>query len=126
MPAVVEDAPGEGDRVADVGHARDGAVPEVIALHDGRIHLHGAGGGQDGAPAGIETRVVLQDAHGSFDGVEGGAASLEHEPAGVHGAGDAVSQLVGSIVGIGAGPAVDDQRRDPACHRARSARTMTP
>jgi hypothetical protein len=59
----LHDEPGERDGVGDGGEARDGAAAQGGALHDARLHLDGAVGGEHGAPAGVEVRAVLQLPH---------------------------------------------------------------
>src|SRR5262249_43539810 len=126
VAASVQDPPRERDRVADVRHAGDGAIPEPVPFQDGGAHPDRARRREDGATARIEPRMILEHAHRGFDGGEGGAALEERLPARGDRALDALAKLAWSIGGIRAGAAVDDERGYPACHRASAARTMTP
>ena len=123
---VVEDAPGEGDRVPDLGDAGHGAVAERVALHDGRVHLDGARGREDGAAPGIEARVILEDAHRRLHRVERAATAAEDLPAGFDGARDALAELFGLLGRVRPRAAVDDECGHAACHSLHLALTMTP
>src|SRR5260370_35641285 len=52
----------------------DGAGAERVAIHNRRVHLIGSNARKDRAATSIEMGVGFQDAHGSFRGVETGAA----------------------------------------------------
>jgi len=69
---------GETDRIADVTQVRDRAGLERLAIHDGGIELVRAGIGKNRALAGIEVRIVFEDAHGRFRGVETGTTALQN------------------------------------------------
>ena len=68
---------GGADRVAGVpGRGDRPGAP--VAGHDAGVELGGAGGGQRGAAAGVEQRVVLELLDGGADRVEGAAAGGQH------------------------------------------------
>ena len=122
---VVEDAPGEGDRVPNLRDTGHGPVAERVALHDGRVHLDGARGREDGAAPGIEARVILEHAHRRFHRVERAATAAENLPAGLDGARDALAELFGLLGRVRPRAAVDDEGRHAACHPLHLALTMT-
>src|SRR5215813_10629876 len=57
---------------------------------------------------GVEARVILERAHGRFDGVHGPATLFQHAPSGRDRCPHTDPQLVAAIGRIGAGAAVDD------------------
>jgi hypothetical protein len=116
MTVGVEDAAGQGDRMSHVGDAGDRAVAEGVPLHDRGVHLHRAVGGEDGAPARVEARIVLHGAHRGLDGIDGAAPILQADPPRGHGIADALTQVVAAGGGIGARSPVDEERRHAACH----------
>jgi hypothetical protein len=65
---LLHDESGEGDGVGDGGESGDRAAVQGGSLHDAGLHLDGAGGGEHGAPAGVEVRAVLQLPHLAMDG----------------------------------------------------------
>ncbi len=118
VAAVLQDASGERDRVAHPDHAGDRAVAQLIALHEGRVGLHGALARQDGASPGVEARVVLEAPHRGLHRVDRGAALGEGTPARDGGVAHARAQLVATGE-VGAGAAVNDESGDAACHGSR-------
>src|SRR6266404_3139137 len=62
----------ETDWIADVTQVRDRTGFERFAVHDGSVELVRAGIGKHRALAGIEVRIILEDTHGRFCGVETG------------------------------------------------------
>src|SRR5215472_5671311 len=58
------------DRILYVLHATDCTGLESPAIHDGCVHLVGAGAGEYGTSAGIEVRIVLEHSHGCFGSIE--------------------------------------------------------
>jgi len=57
---VVEDVPGDADRIGDASQGSHRAGPQIAPVHDGGIHLDERIGVQDRAVAGVEQRVVLE------------------------------------------------------------------
>jgi hypothetical protein len=70
--------PGERDGVLDRLQARHRAAGEIAAVHDGGVELMGALVGEDRALAGVEQRIVLQEADHLLHRVQAGAAAREH------------------------------------------------
>src|SRR5262249_15926266 len=60
----------KSDRIPYVLHAADCTGLESPAIHDGSVHLVGAGAGEYGTSAGIEARIVLEHSHGGFGSIE--------------------------------------------------------
>ena len=58
------------DRVTRVGDAGDGASSSCAAVHDGGVEFVAAFGGEDGAAAGIEERIVLHFGDHGFNRVK--------------------------------------------------------
>src|SRR5260370_37506603 len=56
----------------------DGAGAERVAIHNRRVHLIGSNARKDRAATNIEMASVFQNAHGSFRGVETGAAFFKN------------------------------------------------
>src|SRR5258705_432661 len=115
VPALLEDPPGQGDRIAHAGDRGDGAVAQPIALHDRGIGLHGAGAGQHGAAPGIEARMILEAPDRRLDRVERAPARSEGAPARADRVAHPRAQLI-APARIGARPAVHDERGNAACH----------
>ena len=63
-------------RVGDIVDRGDGAGRQVSSVHDGRIHFDLAIFVQHRAAAGIEYRVVLEQAGASLNGLQGGATQF--------------------------------------------------
>jgi hypothetical protein len=103
-------------RVAYGRDAGDGAVREPVALHDGGVHLNRAIGGEGGAAPGVESRVVLERAHGGLDRRHRSASPVENGPARREGVAYTRAQLLVAELGIRAGAAVNQQSGDAACH----------
>src|SRR2546425_361503 len=82
--AIVPWRSSERDGVGDASDGADRAAAQAVALHDRGVELDGAGGGEHGAPAGVETRMVFQRAHRGFDGVHGTTSVAEDAPPGRH------------------------------------------
>jgi hypothetical protein len=64
--------------------------PVIAPIHDRSVHLLGSCGGEDGAPAGIEQRVVLERDDCLGYRIERGAASGENVATGRQGAAQAL------------------------------------
>src|SRR6516162_11884704 len=62
--------PRKSDRILYVLHAADCTGLESPAVHDGSVHLVGAGAGEYGTSAGIEVRIILARSHGCFGSIE--------------------------------------------------------
>jgi len=71
------DQPGEGDGILDRLQRRHRAAREVAAVHDGGVELVRPLVGVDRPLAGVEQRIVLQEADHLLDGVQAGAPLLE-------------------------------------------------
>ena len=99
--------------VGDAGHR---PVLERVPFHDRGVHLHRAVGGEDGAPARVEARIVFHGAHRGLHRVDGAASLLQADPARGHGIADALTQLLTPEGGIGARAPVNEERRHAACH----------
>jgi hypothetical protein len=74
---------GEADRVARVRRPRHRAGPTSRAFHDRRVMFDPALVSEDGAAAGVEMRVVLQDPDRRLDRLQRGAAAVEQGAAGL-------------------------------------------
>ena len=59
-----------GDGMTCAREPRDRAGLERGAIHDGGVEFVLAVGGEDGALAGVEERIVFEDLDGGLDGVE--------------------------------------------------------
>ena len=117
--ATVHHAAGQRDRVLHTVHR--GHCPEAqrLAVHKDRVEFDFAVPVQVAAVAGVEQRIVLEEANGSLDGVEGGAAAQQDVPAGVGrrpGSG-ALGRHVGRRVEAGAAVDEDGGHHDGACLR---------
>ena len=66
------------DRVFRAEDAGDRAGAAVAPVHDRGVHLLRAGGGEDGASAGVEQRVVLERDDGGGHRIERAAAVGEN------------------------------------------------
>src|SRR5579872_1951964 len=77
VPRLLHDAAGEVDGISHVPYRSHGAGAHLPAVHDGSIELGRAVAGECRAMAGIEERVVLEDAHRRADRVETAAPALE-------------------------------------------------
>src|SRR5439155_23221495 len=75
------------------------------------VELDAAGGGEHGAAARVEARMIFQRAYRRLDGVDRAAAAAENSPASRERLAHAGAQLLPAIGGIGAGATVDDQCR---------------
>jgi hypothetical protein len=74
----LHDGAGERDGMAGALDVGNGSGAEGEAVHDGGVELIGAVGGKDGAASGVEERIVLKKLDGGLDGIERGAAFVEH------------------------------------------------
>ncbi len=66
---LLHDGFGEGDGILGPRDAGDGSGFHGLAVHDGGVELVLAVGGEDGAFAGVEERIVLEHVEAGFDGV---------------------------------------------------------
>ena len=112
MTAAFEDPARQRDRVCDARDGGDRAALEPVALHDRGVHLDRAIDGENRAAARVEAGMVFQGPDGALDRVEGGAAAGQHLPARLRRGPHTVPKLVRRIRQVGAGPAVDDDRRN--------------
>ena len=108
------DGVGGTDGVAYAGDARHGTGRSRGAAHDRGVELVAAIRGEDGAPAGVEERAILERDDSGDDGIDGRAAAGQYLLAGAEGGreGIAVGALLprrhsGAVDGAGA--AVDDE-----------------
>src|SRR5690606_4424318 len=69
---------GGGDGVAGGGQAGDGAGGAVGPVHDRRIKLVAAGGGEDGPASGVEQRIVFHHLDRRLDRVQRGPAGGQY------------------------------------------------
>src|SRR5260370_29549097 len=70
--------PGQAYRIFEMLQRSDGAGAERVAIHNRRVHLIGSNARKDRAATSIEMGIVFQNAHGSFRGVETGAAFFKN------------------------------------------------
>src|SRR5262245_55839001 len=82
MPPVFHHATRQSDRALDNLHDRHCAGRKRTPFHDRRIHLYFAETVEGGAGAGIKERVVFENDHSGFGGIERRTALLEYSPAG--------------------------------------------
>src|SRR6185437_4237603 len=89
----VHNGAGERDGVARVLDIGDGPGLHGGSVHDGGVHLVGAVGGEDGSAPGVEEGIVLHNFNGCFDGIDGGAAFVEHDSGGGDGLAESIAIL---------------------------------
>jgi hypothetical protein len=73
--ALFEDEAGGFDGVAKVFDAGNASSLHAASVHDERIELDAAVGGEKAAATGVEGGVILKDSDGGLDGVDRRAAS---------------------------------------------------
>jgi hypothetical protein len=69
--------PRDRHRMANALNRRHPAEVEIFAVHDRSVHLDLPVGVEDGAEAGIEGGIVLEDPDGGFDGFERRSAPFQ-------------------------------------------------
>jgi hypothetical protein len=107
--ALFEDQTGGLNGVAktlDAGHA---AGLHASAVHEERVELHAAIGGEKAAAAGVEGGVVFEDSDRGFDGIEGGCSAREKSVAGFKSAADASLMSGSGFVGDGPCATVNEE-----------------
>ena len=105
---VLHDGPRRQHRVSRSEDAGDGTGPPLPPFHHRGVHFLGAGGGEHGAAAGIEQRVVLERDDGGGHRVERGAAGGEN--------------VAARHQGAAAGPRGTARRGPGSSHRAAASR----
>src|SRR5947209_5059419 len=80
MRAFAQDLARSAHRVAQVLDASHTTGAKRGTIHDQGVELHAAIAVEEAAASGIEGLVVFHDDDSFFDGIEGGAAALEHPP----------------------------------------------
>ena len=78
MLGALHDQARQRDRVLDGAHSGDGSAAQSRTIHDGRIKFVFALLIEDGTFAGVEVRIVLQDAHHRFADIHGACTIGEH------------------------------------------------
>jgi hypothetical protein len=97
------------DGVAQALDTGNAAGFHAAAVHEERVELDAAVGGEKAAAAGVEGGVLFKDGDGCFDGVESRASAGEDGIAGFEGFADADLVGLGSVRGNGPCTAVDEQ-----------------
>ena len=123
VTALLEQRPGDPDRVRLAAQGGDRAGPAAPAVHDGGVVLDVAVRGEHRAPAGVEVLVVLEDGDRLDDGVDRVAAGEQRAAPRLDGAGEAFLQR-GCEIGSDDAPArstVDDDDRTRDGDRERHA-----
>ena len=92
VTALLEQRPGDPDRVRLAAQRGDRAGPAAPAVHDGGVVLDVAVRGEHRAPAGVEVLVVLEDGDRLDDGVDRVAAGEQRAAPRLDGAGEAFLQ----------------------------------
>ena len=90
-------------------HAGDPTRAEVFTIHQQGVELHATVAGEKGAATGVEGIVVFHHCDGSFDGIDGGPATLERGPARSQCVGDAPLMRRNGVVGHGPCTAMDQK-----------------
>ena len=100
------------DGVAEMLDTGDGSGLHAPAVHEKRVELNAAVGGEKAAAPGVESGVVFEDRDSGLDGIEGGSATREDGVTGFKGEAD--TGLVGCRIGSGDGPGatVDEKGRN--------------
>jgi len=98
--------------VAEMLDTGDGSSLHAPAIHEKRVELNAAVGGEKAAATGVKSGVVFEDSDGGLDGIEGGSATREDGVTGFKG--EANAGLVGCRIGGGDGPGatVDEEGRN--------------
>jgi hypothetical protein len=75
MVALFEDQAGGLNGIAQALDAGYASGLHAAAVHEERVKLDAAVGGEKAAAAGVEGGVVFEDGDGGFNGIEGGCAA---------------------------------------------------
>jgi len=99
--AFFKDEAGGLDGVAKVLDTGDTAGAHAATVHEERVKLDAAIGGEEAAAAGVEGGVVFKDGDGGFNGVKGRSPAGEEVVSGLKGGKDAGLVGRGSVSGDG-------------------------
>ena len=106
---LLQDEAGGVDGVAEAFDAGYAAGFHAAAIHEERVELDAAVGGEKAAAACVKCGVILKDSDSGLNGVEGGAAAGEDGVSGFEGAADAGLVGFGSVGGDGPCSAVNEK-----------------
>src|SRR5690348_15720472 len=115
----VEQPPREADRRPRGPESGDRPGAAVAPVHDRRVELDAAGGGENAAAAGIEAGILFEHAHGRFDGFKRRLAFLENRRPGSERcfeAGSSALLLLGIEPSRPHRPRASMHHQPPACH----------
>ena len=93
----------------DAGHATGAHGSAHSAIHEQCVELHVAIAREEGAAAGVEGLVVLEDGDGGLDRVDRGGAALEQRVAGEERTANAEGVGFDGVVGDGPGAAMNEK-----------------
>ena len=107
--AFLKDQAGGLDGIAQVLDTGDAAGAHAAAVHEERVKLNAAVGGEEATTAGVEGGVVFKDGDGGFNGVKGGTGPGEDGVSGLKSGKDASLVGLGSVSGDGPCAPVDEE-----------------
>lgn len=83
MRTLFKHQPGSEDGIANSLDASHAAGFHAAAVHEERVELNAAVGGEEASPAGVERGIIFEEDNGGLYGIEGGASTSEDFEAGL-------------------------------------------